>query len=87
MVADGQHGKLITNGIAGGTADYGAGNIWNAPTHVKQDVKPFLRAVWFDGNPGKRTTMNNITRPCLYEGDYIFKYLQCRPITQPEGDP
>jgi hypothetical protein len=79
----GADGKLITNGIAGGTADYGAGKIGRARTHVKQDVKPFLRAVWLDGNPGKATTFNNITRPCLCEGSYIFKYIQCRPITQP----
>jgi len=80
----GADGKLITSGIAGGTADYRVGNKSNVRTHVREDVYPFLRAVWLDGNPGKRTTMNNITRPCLYEGDYIIKYIQCRPITPPK---
>ena len=80
----GADGKLITHGIAGGTADYKVGNKSNVRTHVREDVYPFLRAVWLDGNPGKRTTMNNITRPCLYESNYIIKYIQCRPITPPK---
>ena len=78
-----EYGQLIRSGISGGTADFAAGNFWHVRSHVREDVYPFLHAVRLDGNPGEKTPMNNITRPCLYEGEYIDKYIECRPIVQP----
>jgi hypothetical protein len=80
------NGRLNRSGISGGTADYSAGtwnNLWN---HVPDDVNPYLNAVHLDGNPGDTTTGNNVSRPCLYQGDNIGKYLECRPTVQPEGE-
>ena len=76
-------GRLNRSGISGGTADYSAGtwnNFWN---HVPDDVEPYLNAVHLDGNPGDTTAMNDITRPCLYQGHNIGRYIECRPIVQP----
>ena len=80
------NGQLNRNGISGGTADYSAGELSNFRKHVPDDVDPFLNAVHLDGNPGDTTTLNNLSRPCLYQGDNIGKYIECRPIVQPEGE-
>ena len=48
---------------------------------------PFLRAISLDGNPGVynyRYAPTNLDRPCLYQGSFLEKYLECRPIIQPE---
>lgn len=78
-----ENGQLILKTIAGGTADYAYASLINATKHVPEDVLPFLRAVWLDGNPGQRTILNDITRPCVYEGDNIARYIECRPVTEP----
>ena len=77
-------GAIILSGISGGTADKAYAAIENVENHVPEDVEPFLRALQLDGNPGIPNIMNNIHRPCLYEGSCIQDYLICRPITPPE---
>ncbi len=76
-------GSLIRFGMSGGTADFAAGEATSVFAHVEQDVDPFLHALLLDGNPCGITTFNNITRPCLRQGEYIDKYIQCRPVVQP----
>ena len=76
-------GSLIRSGMSGGTADFAAGEATSVFAHVEQDVDPFLHALHLDGNPCGITTFNNITRPCLRQGDYIDRYIQCRPVVQP----
>ena len=44
---------------------------------------PFLRAISLDGNPGVynyRYAPTDITRPCIYQGPNLNKYLEKRPI-------
>lgn len=77
-------GGIILSGISGGTADKAYASAENVFSHVEQDVEPFLRALQLDGNPGIPDFMNNISRPCLYEGSCLRNYLLCRPITPPE---
>ncbi len=87
-----ENGNIITSTIAAGTADlYGpynglglAGDAWN---HRIFDVLPFLRAVQQDGNPGVPNDLlvpKHLSRPCIYQGDHLNKYLQLRPIIQPQ---
>ena len=38
------------------------------------------------GDPGDTTTLNNVSRPCLYQGDNLDKYIERRPIIHPEGE-
>ena len=52
--------------------------------HVELDVDPFIWAILIDGNPCEVNFMNEISRPCLYQGSFLEKYLECRPIIQPE---
>ena len=77
-------GTIILSGISGGTADKAYAALENVENHVPEDVEPFLRALQLDGNPGIPNFMNNINRPCLYEGSCLQDYLICRPITPPE---
>ena len=44
-------------------------------------------ALQLDGNPcipNSNFGPTNLDRPCLYQGNYLNKYLECRPIIQPE---
>ena len=52
--------------------------------HVKEDVDPFIWAILLDGNPCSVNLMNEISRPCLYQGSYLDEYLKYRPIIKPE---
>ena len=92
MAIDGRHGNqacyradgsLIRSGMSGGTADFAAGAWDTVRSHVREDVNPFLHSLHLDGNPCGITTFNNITRPCLRQGEFIDKYIQCRPVVQP----
>ena len=85
------NGNVITNTIAAGTADrYKPMTIrlgWVAHLfveyHYRYDVVPFLRAISLDGNPGVynyRYAPTDITRPCIYQGPNLNKYLEKRPI-------
>ena len=85
------NGNVITNTIAAGTADrYKPMTIrlgWVVHLfveyHYRYDVVPFLRAISLDGNPGVyncRYAPTNITRPCIYQGPNLNKYLEKRPI-------
>lgn len=76
-------GSLIRSGMSGGTADFAAGAWDTVRSHVREDVNPFLHSLHLDGNPCGITTFNNITRPCLRQGEFIDKYIQCRPVVQP----
>jgi len=87
-------GFLITNTIAAGTADlvapYWKGMPVFAKEHRNEDVYPFIRALQLDGNPCLVKTLTipkTLSRPCVYQGDYLDQYLKCRPIiptgTQP----
>ena len=77
-------GEIIKKGIAGGTADYAYAVLWNVFNHVELDVDPFIWAILIDGNPCSVNIMNEISRPCLYQGSFLEKYIECRPIIQPE---
>ena len=80
------NGDIVLSGIAGGTADlYYAGG-WTVPEHVREDVNPYLNALHLDGNPGDTGWLNGISRPCLYQGDNLDLYIECRPIIHPEGE-
>ena len=80
------NGEIVLSGIAGGTADKFYAGGWNIPNHVREDVNPFLNALHFDGNPGDTGWLNGISRPCLYQGDYLDRYIERRPIVQPQGE-
>jgi hypothetical protein len=80
------HGAIIRYGLAAGTADYVVGDVGHARSHVREDVDPYLHALHLDGNPGDTTTMNNVSRPCLYQGNNLDKYIERRPIIHPEGE-
>ena len=82
-------GILITETIAAGTADYeGPYNAWGMPggarSHRNKDVLPFIQALQMDGNPAVATPSDyaphNLTAPCLRQGTYLEKYIECRPI-------
>lgn len=77
------NGKIITSTIAGGTADFGAGNWKFFLTHIDEDVNPFIDALQLDGNPGEIDWLNEIQRPCILQGNYLNKYIERRPIIQP----
>ena len=47
---------------------------------------PFLRAISLDGNPGEIDWFNEIQRPCIYQGIYLNKYIERRPIIQPKAE-
>ena len=87
-------GMLITNGtIAAGTADFvSPESMWNGTqqAHREQDVKPYIWALHLDGNPGRpdNTTglatslvPSRLSRPCIYQGEYIEHYMELRPST------
>ncbi len=85
-------GNLITNTIAAGTADKYApyGKItWlirSNTNHREYDVYPFIRLLQMDGNPGVpnvKSIPTNLNRPCIYQGLFINKYLERRPIILP----
>ena len=59
---------------------------WTVPEHVREDVNPYLNALHLDGNPGDTGWLNGISRPCLYQGDNLDLYIECRPIIHPEGE-
>ncbi|MBR4125915.1 MAG: hypothetical protein IKR13_06895, partial [Victivallales bacterium] len=80
------NGDIVLSGIAGGTADKFYAGGWDVPNHVREDVNPFLNALHLDGNPGDTGWLNGISRPCLYQGDFLDKYIERRPIIQPEGE-
>jgi hypothetical protein len=77
-------GNIVLEGIAGGTSDYAYAVWWNVFEHVKEDVDPFIWAILLDGNPCSVNLMNEISRPCLYQGSYLDEYLKYRPIIKPE---
>ena len=81
------NGKLIESGMAGGTADYYPGFWDTVNSHVDNDVNPFLDAVHLDGNPGDTTGMNDVSRPCIHQGDASDAYIFCRPIVKPLSSP
>ena len=86
------NGVIITNTIAAGSADRYApydnnGDIVLNFNHRNFDVYPFLRAIQLDGNPcipNRIFAPTNLDRPCLYQGECLNKYLECRPTIQPE---
>lgn len=83
------NGVIITNTIVAGIADRYAPYDdcgWARPSfkHRDYDVYPFLRAIQLDGNPCSVNLMNEISRPCLYQGSYLDEYLKYRPIIKPE---
>ena len=86
------NGNVITNTIAAGTADRYApydnyGLIRLNDNHREFDVCPFLQAIILDGNPcipNDFLIPTNLDRPCLYQGSFLNKYLECRPTIQPE---
>ena len=47
-------------------------------------IRNLIRIV--TGNPGNTGWLNGISRPCLYQGDYLDKYIERRPIIHPEGE-
>lgn len=79
-----ENGTLILSGISAGTADREAAwpeQLWAPQDHLYADVKPFIWALQLDGNPSEGTTTNaNLTKPILYQGAFIEKYIECRPI-------
>ena len=86
------NGVIITNTIAAGSADRYApydnnGDIVLNFNHRNFDVYPFLRAIQLDGNPcipNKIFAPTNLDRPCLYQGSFLNKYLECRPTILPQ---
>jgi hypothetical protein len=80
------NGDIVRNGIAGGTADYYSGIPRLVRSHIREDVNPYLNALHLDGNPGDTEWNNDISRPCLYQGDYLNQYIERRPIIPPEGE-
>ena len=80
------NGDIVLSGIGGGTADYFAGTIGTVSSHVDADVNPYLHALHLDGNPGDTGWLNGISRPCLYQGGNLDKYIERRPIIHPGGE-
>lgn len=84
------NGILIESTIAAGTADLWApydadNNLYLNFNHLEEDVKPFIRALQLDGNPVHPTDVyRNLSRPCIYQGDYTDTYIKKRP-TLPTG--
>ncbi|MBQ2281569.1 MAG: hypothetical protein II332_02220 [Kiritimatiellae bacterium] len=86
------NGVIITNTIAAGTADRYApydnyGLIRLNDNHREFDVCPFLQAIILDGNPcipNDFLIPTNLDRPCLYQGSFLNKYLECRPTILPQ---
>ena len=86
------NGVIITNTIAAGTADRYApynsiGIIRPSFNHRNEDVYPFLKAILLDGNPFVIDSVDlpqQLKHPCLYQGNFLNKYLECRPTIQPE---
>ena len=85
-------GMLIDNGtIAAGTADYvSPESIWDGSkeAHREADVKPYIKALHMDGNPGHPDNMtgflteavpSRLTLPCIYQGHFIRQYINKRP--------
>ncbi len=85
-------GNLIEDGtIACGTADYvSPESLWDGSkkAHREADVKPYLKALHLDGNPGhpdngsglfSETVPSRLTLPCLHQGYYLRQYLNKRP--------
>lgn len=85
-------GTLIAESIAAGTADYVAPcfswDEWIVDNHRREDVVPYVRALQLDGNPAVPANMTdispflfllNISRPAIYQGNNVQKYMQCRP--------
>jgi hypothetical protein len=77
------NGKIITSTIAGGTAAFAAGRLQSVRSHIREDVNPFIDALQLDGNPGEIDWLNEIQRPCIFQGNYLNKYIERRPIIQP----
>ena len=46
-------------------------------------MNPFIDALQLDGNPGEIDWLNEIQRPCIFQGNYLNKYIERRPIIQP----
>ena len=80
------NGDIVLSGIGSGTADFAPGNWKYVDSHIDEDVNPYLHALHLDGNPGDTGWFNGISRPCLYQGDYLEKYIERRPIIHPEGE-
>ena len=88
-----ESGNLIRSTIAAGTADWCApygpdGSAHANFGHVSADVRPYIQALQLDGNPVRVTGVSvwfpfAISRPCLHQGEYTEKYLQCRPTILP----
>lgn len=82
-----EDGKIITEGVRAGTADYYApydeDGDWNVSTkHREYDVYPYIRALILDGNPTPPTSQwipKKLAHPALFQGEYAAKYLSCRP--------
>ena len=78
-------GSIITSSIAAGTADfrrpYLISGFPNWFRHLNADVKPFIMALQLDGNPVQPIdTYRDLSRPCLYQGEYTDSYISVRPI-------
>ena len=80
------NGDIVLSGIGGGTADFVVGNWKYVPSHIGKDMNPYLHELHLDGNPGDTEWNNDISRPCLYQGDHLDKYIERRPIIHPEGE-
>lgn len=73
-------GELILAGVSAGTADKEVPFpesivYW---LHVDADVKPFVWAAQLDGNPCNEN-FTTLTRPILHYGEYLRRYMECRP--------
>ena len=86
------NGKLITNTIAAGTADFykPLTFVGTDEMHRLTDVLPFIRAIQLDGNPvlpNSTLSPTNLNRPCIFQGERTDEYMQRRPViptgTQP----
>ena len=77
-----EFGVLISSGVSGGSADReipfpSGGTVLG---HLNKDVKPYIWGAQLDGNPVQGNWINtNMTRPMLYEGGFLDKYLEVRP--------
>ena len=47
--------------------------------HVELDVDPFIWAILIDGNPCEVNFMNEISRPCVFQGTNLNTYFNYRP--------
>ena len=74
-------GNLIRTGVSAGTADNRHYSNYIEPSHVSEDVLPFVRAAQLDGNPVwvNNLVPTNLNRPMMHNGSHLQQYLNLRP--------